>query len=101
MYDVIIIGAGPAGISASLYVKRANLNVLVLYNGESNLEKAPKIDNYYGFENGISGRQLFQNGIKQALDLGIEMKNIEVVGIDKVNLQMFLKQQKKLLKQKQ
>ena len=37
MYDVIIIGAGPAGISASLYAKRANLNVLVIYHGESNL----------------------------------------------------------------
>ena len=33
MYDVIIIGAGPAGISAGLYSKRANKKVLVLYNG--------------------------------------------------------------------
>ena len=58
MIDLIIIGAGPAGISASLYAKRANNNVLILYNGESNLEKAEKIDNYYGFENGISGQEL-------------------------------------------
>ena len=40
MYDVIIVGAGPAGVSAGLYAKRANKNVLILYNGESNLEKA-------------------------------------------------------------
>ena len=46
MYDVIIIGAGPAGISASLYAKRANKSVLVLYHGESQLEKAHMIDNY-------------------------------------------------------
>lgn len=51
MYDVIIIGAGPAGISASVYTVRANLKVLVLYNGISNVEKAQKIDNYYGFPN--------------------------------------------------
>ena len=83
MYDVIIIGAGPAGISASLYVKRAGKNVLVLYNGESNLEKAHKIDNYYGFEDGISGKDLYENGIKQAKNLEIDVKNEEVLNIKK------------------
>ncbi len=82
MYDVIIIGAGPAGISASLYVKRANLNVLVIYHGESNLEKATKIDNYYGFRNGISGEELYNNGIKQAKELGVDVKELEVIGIE-------------------
>ena len=66
VYDVVIIGAGPAGISAALYAKRANKNVLVIYNGESNLEKAEKIDNYYGFENGITGKELYEAGIRQA-----------------------------------
>lgn len=82
MYDVIIIGAGPAGISASLYVKRANLDVLVLYYGESNIEKASKIDNYYGFEDGISGEKLYNDGITQAINLGVEVKELEVVGIE-------------------
>ena len=82
MYDVIIIGAGPAGISASLYAKRANLKVLVLYYGESNLEKAIKIDNYYGFIDGISGEDLYNNGIEQAKKIGVEVKNIEVLGIE-------------------
>ena len=50
MYDIIVLGAGPAGISAALYAKRANLNVLVLFHGESQLEKAHLIENYYGFE---------------------------------------------------
>ena len=82
MYDVTIIGAGPAGISASLYAKRANLNVLVLYYGESNLEQAVEIDNYYGFPGGITGKDLYEKGIKQATELGIEVKETEVVGIE-------------------
>ncbi|MBR0351370.1 MAG: NAD(P)/FAD-dependent oxidoreductase [Clostridia bacterium] len=84
MYDIIIIGAGPAGISAGLYAKRAGANVLILYYGESNLDKAEKIDNYYGFVNGIDGKTLYQNGIEQAKNLGIEVKNEEVLHIEKV-----------------
>ena len=84
MYDVTIIGAGPAGISASLYAKRANLNVLVLYSGQSNLEKSSKIDNYYGFVEGISGESLYKNGIRQAEYLGVDIKQLEVVGIENI-----------------
>ncbi len=83
MYDVIIIGGGPAGVSAGLYAKRANLNVLILYYGESNLEKATSIDNYYGFVDGIDGKKLYQSGIKQAENLGIDVKNEEVLSIEK------------------
>ena len=85
MYDVIIIGAGPAGISAGIYAKRANLNVLILYHGISNLEKATMIENYYGFENGISGEDLYNAGINQAKNLGIKVKNEEVLNIEKIN----------------
>ena len=83
MYDIIIIGAGPAGISAGLYAKRAGMNVLILYYGESNLEKATQIENYYGFINGIDGKTLYENGIKQAKNLEIDIKNIEVLHIEK------------------
>ena len=82
MYDVVIIGAGPAGISASLYACRANLKVLVLYFGESQLEKAHKIDNYYGFANGISGPELYADGIEQAKNLGVEVKEEQVTHIE-------------------
>ena len=82
MYDIIIIGAGPAGISAALYAKRANTNVLLLYHGQTSLEKAERIDNYYGFPGGITGKELYENGIKQAKDLGIELKEIEVIQIE-------------------
>ena len=81
MFDCIIIGAGPAGISASLYLKRANKNVLVLYNNDSALLKAIKIDNYYGFEEGISGKDLYEKGILQAKNLGIDVRLEEVLDI--------------------
>lgn len=81
MYDVIIIGAGPAGISASLYTQRANQKTLILYHETSNLEKAVKIDNYYGFSQGISGEELYDTGIKQAENLGVEVKKEEVIKV--------------------
>lgn len=82
IYDSIIIGAGPAGISASLYIKRANMNVLVLYKGISQLEKAHKIDNYYGFVDGIDGKKLYEDGIKQAKNLGVEVLEKEITDIE-------------------
>lgn len=81
-YDLIIIGAGPAGISAALYAKRANLHVAVIYFGESQLEKAHKIDNYYGFSDGIVGFDLYKNGIAQAKNLGIDLIEAEVTHIE-------------------
>ena len=81
-YDVIIIGAGPSGISASLYTVRANKKTLVLYEDLSSLEKAHKIENYYGFENGISGKDLYKTGIKQAKNLGVDVKKEEVIKIE-------------------
>lgn len=82
MYDVIILGGGPAGVSASLYCKRGNIDVLMIYDEDSGLNWAHKIDNYYGFENGISGKELFENGIKQAQNIGVKTTQEEVVKIE-------------------
>jgi thioredoxin reductase (NADPH) len=82
MYDVIILGGGPAGVSASLYCKRGNINVLIIYDKDSGLNWAHKIDNYYGFENGISGKDLYESGIKQAENIGVETIQDEVVKIE-------------------
>ena len=84
-YDIIIIGAGPAGISASLYAVRANKKVLVLYDDKSSLEKTGKIENYYGFENGISGKDLYKAGIKQAENIGVDVKKEEVIKIEMIS----------------
>ena len=69
-YDVIIIGSGPAGISAALYAKRANLSVLIISKGEGSLKKVKKIENYYGLEKPLSGEEIEQRGIEQAKSLG-------------------------------
>lgn len=80
MYDVIIIGSGPAGISAGIYLKRAKKNILIISNGKSALDKANKIENYYGIES-ISGKELYEIGIKQAKNLDIQIEVDEVTNI--------------------
>ena len=82
MYDVVILGGGPAGVSAGLYCKRGNMNVLMIYDKDSGLNWAHKIDNYYGFENGISGKELYESGIKQAKNIGVEVTQEEVTKIE-------------------
>lgn len=81
LYDVIIIGSGPAGISASLYTKRAGLETLIVSKGIETLNKVEKIENYYGTPN-ISGKEIQKIGEKQAKSLNIEIKNEEVMQID-------------------
>ena len=81
MYDVIIIGGGPAGISAGLYTQRANKKTLIIYQESTSLQKATKIENYYGFEDGISGSNLYKTGIKQAQNIGIKTLKEEVIRV--------------------
>ncbi|MBP7175012.1 MAG: NAD(P)/FAD-dependent oxidoreductase [Thermoclostridium sp.] len=86
MYDAIIIGKGPAGISAALYTVRANMKTLVFGTRKSTLEKADKIENYYGFSQPISGEKLLAEGEKQLLRLGGEIRDEEVISISKEEL---------------
>ena len=81
MYDVIIIGGGPAGITAGIYIKRAGFKVLIISKGEGALTRTEKIENYYGFEIPISGKELIEKGEKQAKNLGIELIKKEVIGV--------------------
>ncbi len=80
MYDVIVLGKGPAGIQAALYIKRANLNVLIIAKEGGALLKSEKIANYYGVKP-ISGPELVEMGVSQAEELGIEIIEGEVTGI--------------------
>lgn len=84
MYDVIVIGSGPAGISAGIYLKRAEKNVCIITDGNSALKKAKKIENYYGFKS-ITGEELYRNGLEQLKHLNIELVKDEVVQLNYTN----------------
>lgn len=81
MPNVIIIGSGPAGVSASLYTSRAGIETTIVTTGYSALKKAEKIENYYGFDSPITGSQLEENGLNGAKRLGVNVIEKEVVGI--------------------
>lgn len=83
-YDVIIIGQGPAGLSAAIFTARAQLKTLVIGKTEkSQLSYAPDIYNYFGFPDGINGKKLLENGVKQAKKWGAEIIEDEAVDIKK------------------
>lgn len=81
MSDVIIIGNGPAGISAALYTTRAGLHTTIIGKDLGALQKTEKIDNYYGFAETIRGTELVGEGMKQAKRLGSELICAEVLGL--------------------
>ncbi len=85
MYDVIVIGKGPAGLSAAIYTVRANLKTLVIGKSNSLLFKASKIENYFGFPEAISGSDLLKSGELQAQRLGADIINEEVLEIKKTD----------------
>lgn len=81
MANVIIIGNGPAGISAALYTTRSGIETTVIGKDYGALGKASDIENYYGFSTPISGTDLITNGIEGAKRLGATIITDEVVGI--------------------
>ncbi len=86
MYDTIVIGAGPAGLTSAIYLRRANKKVLVLeskgYGGQ--IANADKVENYPGIAE-ISGYELAENLYNQAKNMGAEIRfeTVESVGQDK------------------
>jgi len=82
--DVLIIGAGPAGCSASLYTVRAGLKTIILGGGipGGQLLKTADIENWPGFENPISGFDLMDATHKQCKRLGVEILKEEATSVD-------------------
>ena len=87
MYDVVIIGAGPAGLTSAIYAKRSNKEVLVLeantYGGQ--IVTTDKIDNYPAAPH-ISGFDFATNLYNQVIDLGAEVKNEKEIEIEYGNV---------------
>ena len=77
MLDILIIGSGPAGLSAAIYAKRANLDVVVaekVYYGTGQIAESNMVDNYLGFS-GIGGFELGEKFREHAVSLGVTFKN--------------------------
>ncbi len=94
-YDIVVIGIGPAGISAGIYTSRARLKTLVIGRFlQSKLVLTHTIHNYFGFQNGIKGYTLLKNGIDQARKLGAKIVDAEVIDIKRSSKSFKLKDSK-------
>jgi thioredoxin reductase (NADPH) len=84
LYDVIIIGSGPAGYTAAIYAARANLSVLMLqgYQVGGQLMLTSDVENYPGFEEGIIGPSMMEKFEAQARRFGTELIPEDVISLD-------------------
>ena len=81
MANVVIIGSGPAGVSAALYTARAGIDTTVLTKGSGALARAEGIENYYGVPGPVSGAELERRGIEGAKAVGVKFVEAEAVGL--------------------
>lgn len=79
--ELVIIGGGPAGLTAAIYSSRAGFDTLVLDKTDGLLEKVEKIENYFGFTDAISGKEILERGRKQAEKFGAEIIKEEALSI--------------------
>ena len=85
MAKVVIIGSGPAGVSAALYTARAGIDTTVLTRGPGALARAEGIENYYGVPGPVSGAELERRGIEGAKAVGVQVVEAEAVGLTFTN----------------
>ena len=81
MSNIVIVGSGPAGVSAALYAVRAGVQTTVLTKGAGALARAEKIENYYGFARPVSGAELERRSMENARRLGVQFVTAEAVGL--------------------
>ena len=92
-HEVIIIGGGPAGLTAGLYTSRARLNSLLIEKGliGGQIVTAEQVENYPAFPQGISGFELGELMHQQAIKYGLKTLSVEVTGIELQDEQKMIK----------
>lgn len=79
--DTIVVGGGPAGLSAAIYTARADQETLVIDKGSGTTRQVDWMENLYGFPDGISGEEVVSLGEEHAKKFGAEIRREEVVHI--------------------
>lgn len=83
IYDIIIVGAGPAGLTAGIYASRGNLSTLILEkDGIGSMIMTHQVDNYPGFKAGTTGKEIYEAMKTQAINFGCEFRSATVLGFD-------------------
>src|SRR4030081_309973 len=82
MYDVAIVGGGPAGASAATFTARAGLQT-VLIDADAGMTRRAMVNNHLGFPEGVTGPDLVDNGKQQAARAGAEVVLAQVVGLQR------------------
>lgn len=89
--EVIVVGGGIAGLSAAIYLGRAERDTLVIDSGRSMAKWEPEVQNYLGFPKGVAGSQLLRYGRRQARRYQVEFANDEVKNIARRKNGFFLR----------
>ena len=98
--EVIVIGGGIAGLSAAIYLGRAQRDTLVIDSGHSMAKWEPIVENYLGFADGVAGEQLLKNGRRQAKRHEVVFADDEIKSVSARKSEFVLKGKKKTYRTK-
>jgi len=96
MYDIAIVGGGPAGASAALFAAKAGKKVLLL-DSDQGMTRRAWVENHYGVEK-ISGTDLVDIGLKQAANFGAELVKTKVTNVEKKRRRLRHRNGKRILR---
>ena len=98
--EVIVVGGGIAGLSAAIYLGRAQRDALVIDSGHSMAKWEPIVENYLGFPKGVSGEELLKNGCAQASKHAVEFAHDEIRKVSRTRGVFVLKSRRKTYRTK-
>lgn len=98
--EVIVVGGGIAGLSAAIYLGRAQRDTLVIDSGHSMAKWEPVVENYLGFPNGVGGEELLKNGCRQAKRHQVRFAHDKIKGVSSTKAGFVLKGKNKTYRTK-